>query len=116
MAALRGKIGLLAGEKELNRKLRLGVFTQDLAQELDANERAVDLATAYARGGEYGDISVSDQDARSVMGMLNLGDDKPLRKVGDLSGGEKARVALSMFALKASNLLLLDEVRKNVLH
>ena len=110
MAALRGKIQLLSGNMELNRKLRLGVFTQDLAQELDTSKRAVDLATAYAREGEYGDINVSDQDARSVMGMLNLGADKPLRKVGDLSGGEKARVALSMFALKASNLLLLDEV------
>ena len=110
MAALRNKIQLLSGTKELNRKLRLGVFTQDLAQELDTSKRAVDLVTAYARDGEYGDINVSDQDARSVMGMLNLGGDKPLRKVGDLSGGEKARVALSMFALKASNLLLLDEV------
>ena len=41
--------------------------------------------------------------------MLGLGGDKPLRLIGDLSGGEKARVALSMFALKASNVLMLDE-------
>ena len=110
MAALRGKLELVSGEKKLNRKLRMGVFTQDLAQELDVTQRAVDLATSYAREGDYGDITVSDQQARAVMGMLNLGGDKPLRKVGDLSGGEKARVALSMFALKASNLILLDEV------
>jgi len=109
MAALRGKLELLTGEKILNEKLRLGVFTQDLAQELDTKARAVDLVTAYAREGKHGDISVSDQDARGVMGMLGLGSDKPLRLVGDLSGGEKARVALSMFALKASNLLMLDE-------
>lgn len=88
----------------------LGIFTQDLAQELDSNARAIDLVTTHARGGNYGDINVSDQDARSVMGMLGLGGDKPLQKIGELSGGEKARVALSMFALKASNLLLLDEV------
>lgn len=108
MAALRGKLELLTGEKFLNEKLRMGVFTQDLAQELDTKARAVDLATAYAREGKFGDISVSDQDARGVMGMLGLGGDKPLRLVGDLSGGEKARVALSMFALKASNLLLVS--------
>ena len=87
----------------------LGVFTQDLAQELDASARAIDLVTAHAREGKHGDITISDQDARGVMGRLGLSGDKPLRKVGELSGGEKARVALSMFALKASNVLMLDE-------
>jgi len=109
LAALRGKLPLMAGKRIENEKLRLGVFTQDLAQELDVTARAMDLVTAYAREGKHGDITVSNQDARGVMGRLGLGDDKPLRVVGELSGGEKARVALSMFALKASNLLLLDE-------
>ena len=86
------------------------MFTQDLAQELDVSARAMDLVLDYARGGTTGDITISNQDARGVMGRLGLGDEKPLRKVGELSGGEKARVALSMFALKPSNLLLLDEV------
>jgi len=109
LAALRGKLPLLSGERIENEKLRLGVFTQDLAQELDVTARAMDLVTDYAREGAHGDITISNQDARGVMGRLGLGDEKPLRKVGELSGGEKARVALSMFALKASNLLLLDE-------
>jgi ATPase subunit of ABC transporter with duplicated ATPase domains len=43
------------------------------------------------------------------MGRLGLSGEKSLRLIGELSGGEKARVALSMFALKASNLLMLDE-------
>ena len=55
------------------------------------------------------EITISNQDARGVMGRLGLSDEKPLRKIGELSGGEKARVALSMFALKASNLLLLGK-------
>lgn len=109
LAALRGKLPLLSGKRIENEKLRLGVFTQDLAQELDASARAMDLVTDYARGGKHGDITISNQDARGVMGRLGLSDEKPLRKIGELSGGEKARVALSMFALKASNLLLLDE-------
>jgi len=109
MAVLRGKLDLLKGELKMNEKIRLGMFTQDLAQELDMKAKAVDLVTAYAREGAHGDITISDQDARGVMGALGLSGDKPLRKVGDLSGGEKARVALSMFALKASNLLLFDE-------
>jgi len=109
LAALRGTLPLLSGKRIENEKLRLGVFTQDLAQELDASARAMDLVTDYARGGTHGDITISNQDARGVMGRLGLSDEKPLRKIGELSGGEKARVALSMFALKASNLLLLDE-------
>ena len=71
---------------------------------------------AHAREGSFGDINVSDNDARNVMGRLGLGEDKPLRLIAELSGGEKARVALSMFALKASNLLMLDEVGASIIH
>jgi ATP-binding cassette subfamily F protein 3 len=106
---LRGKLEPLRGERIENEKLRMNVFTQDLAQELDTSARAVDLVTQYARNGKFGDINISDQQARSVMGRLGLGGEKPLRVIGSLSGGEKARVALSMFALKASNVLILDE-------
>lgn len=109
LAALRGTLPLRSGKRIENEKLRLGVFTQDLAQELDESALAMDLVTDYARGGKFGDITISNQDARDVMGRLGLGGEKPLRMIGELSGGEKARVALSMFALKASNLLLLDE-------
>jgi ATPase subunit of ABC transporter with duplicated ATPase domains len=106
--SIRGTLPVLAGERIENPDLRLGMFTQDLAQELDANARAVDIVTSYARDG-YGDISVSNEDARTVMGGLGLRGDKSLRQIGDLSGGEKARVALAMFALKPSNVYLLDE-------
>jgi len=109
MAALRGTLDLLGGTRIENEGLRLGIFTQDLAQELDISARAIDLAASHAREGEHGDFSVSDKEVRSVMGRLGLGGEKPLRRVGSLSGGEKARVALSMFALKASNALMLDE-------
>jgi ATP-binding cassette subfamily F protein 3 len=88
LAALRGKLPLLCGKRIENDNLRLGVFTQDLAQELDVTARAMDLVTAYAREGKDGNINVSNQDARGVMGRLGLGGDKPLRKVGELSGGK----------------------------
>eukprot|EP00592_Proboscia_alata_P006477 CAMPEP_0194357088 /NCGR_PEP_ID=MMETSP0174-20130528/4621_1 /TAXON_ID=216777 /ORGANISM="Proboscia alata, Strain PI-D3" /LENGTH=632 /DNA_ID=CAMNT_0039126963 /DNA_START=63 /DNA_END=1961 /DNA_ORIENTATION=+ len=111
LKALRGNVPemIQSGEVTYNEQLHLGVFTQDLAQELDPEVRAVDLVTSYAREGADGDITVTDEMARNVMGRLGLGGEKPLRKIAALSGGEKARVALSMFALKASNLLMLDE-------
>ena len=111
LKALRGNVPdmIQEGTRTENEKLKLGVFTQDLAQELDKESTAVDLVTSYAREGADGDINITDEDARNVMGRLGLGGEKPLRKIAALSGGEKARVALSMFALKASNLLMLDE-------
>ena len=72
----------------------------------------MDLVTAYARDGY--DITISDKDARTVMGGLGLEGDKSLRKIEALSGGEKARVALAMFALKPSNLYFLDEVSNHL--
>jgi ABC-type multidrug transport system ATPase subunit len=105
---------LISGERRENSLLRLGIFTQDLAQELDANARAVDLVAAYAREGESGDIAISDQEVRSALGRLGLQGEKSLRKVAELSGGEKARVALAMFALRPSNTYLLDEVSNHL--
>ena len=111
LKALRGNVESMIqeGTRTENQQLRLGVFTQDLAQELDKEARAVDIVTSYARTGEDGDITVTDESARNVMGALGMTGEKPLRQIKALSGGEKARVALSMFALKASNLLMLDE-------
>ena len=109
---LRGTLPLLDGDRIENQGLCLGVFTQDLAQELDGEARAVDVVTQYARGNH--DVNISDQDARSAMGRLGLQGEKSLRHIKNLSGGEKARVALSMFALKPSNLYLLDEVSNHL--
>mmetsp|Transcript_23652 Transcript_23652/g.49770 ORF Transcript_23652/g.49770 Transcript_23652/m.49770 type:complete len:802 (+) Transcript_23652:273-2678(+) len=111
---LRGKLPLLSGDRVEDSNLKLGIFTQDLAQELDPTQRAVDLVTEHARTGTDGDLYVSDEQARTVLGGLGLRGDKALRLVGQLSGGEKARVALAMFTLKPSNLYLLDEVSNHL--
>lgn len=93
------------------------MFTQDLAQELDVSARAMDLVTDYARGGIDGDITISNQDARGVMGRLGLGDEKPLRKVGELSGGEKARVVSDTSNTQKSNIMTFTrcELNTNIL-
>jgi ABC-type Mn2+/Zn2+ transport system ATPase subunit len=114
MHSLRGTLPLLKGKRTENELLRLGVFTQDLAQELNPRARAVDLVTAYAREGPFGDINISDKDARGAMGRLGLQGEKALREIRNLSGGEKARVALAMFSLKPSNLYLLDEASNHL--
>jgi len=114
LKSLRGTLPLLEGKRTCNSDTRIGMFTQDLAQELNPNTRALDIVTEYARTGADGDIHVSDESARSVLGGLGLVGDKALRLLGDLSGGERARVALGMFALKSSNVYLLDEASNHL--
>jgi ATPase subunit of ABC transporter with duplicated ATPase domains len=76
MAVLRGDLELRSGTRVENESLRLGSFTQDLAQQLDVNARAIDIVTDHARGGRDGDITVSNEDARGVMGRIGLSGDK----------------------------------------
>jgi len=103
---MSGKLLPSLGVREEGDDLALGVFTQDLAQDLPQDMRAVDVVTSAVR---LHDPTLSDERARSVLGALGLTGEKSLRLVGHLSGGEKARVALARFVLIPHNLLLLDE-------
>lgn len=106
LKALTGALPPLSGERSLGEGLEMGVFTQDLAQDLPQDAVALEhvLATVRQR-----DVTISDQQARAALGALGLTGEKAMRPIGALSGGEKARVALSVFALLPHNLLVLDE-------
>jgi len=106
LSTLSGKIAPLSGSREEGDGLALGVFTQDLAQDLDQTARAVDAVISMAR---VFNPDLTDEEARAAMGALGLVREKGLRLVGQLSGGEKARVALASFAMVPHNLLLMDE-------
>jgi len=106
MATLSEKLAPLEGEVTKGEGLDLGVFTQDLAQDLDSSMIALDHVTGLARQRNPG---LRDEEARTVMGTLGLSGDKAIRPIGQLSGGEKARVALAAFCLVPHTLLLLDE-------
>ena len=50
-----------------------------------------------------------EEGGRQALGALGITGTMALRKIGSLSGGEKARVALAAFVLQPRNCLLLDE-------
>jgi ATPase subunit of ABC transporter with duplicated ATPase domains len=106
LSALSGRLVPTEGTRTEGDGLELGVFTQDLAQDLDQDSIATDIVTLKVR---QKDPTISDETARRALGALGLTGEKSLRKVGHLSGGEKARVALASFVLIPHNLLLLDE-------
>ncbi len=105
------EVSILSGERWLSPGAALNVFTQDLAQDLPTELTPVECVAQIVR--EY-DVSISDTVIRSVLGQLTLTSRAQTQKIGMLSGGEKARVALASFILKPANLLVLDEPSNHV--
>ena len=100
--AIAGRLQPRTGKRKLGQNVRIGVYDQDLAQELPADVTALDVVLAAAP-------AVLPARARAALGALGLPGDLALRETGALSGGEKARVVLATFAVKPYNVLLLDE-------
>ncbi|KAG8457658.1 hypothetical protein KFE25_002322 [Diacronema lutheri] len=112
LAAISGALPLAAGTREVGDGVVLGVFRQDLAQDLDQAARPVDLVqrAAWEHDGES-----TVEDAFGALGALGLSGARASgRTIGQLSGGEKARVALATFSVKPHNLLLLDEPTNHI--
>jgi len=106
LKALAGTLPLAKGTRLEDERLRLGIFAQDLAQELPMHQSALEYVANAVRQFDGG---ITEERCRSVMGALGLTGDKAVRIIGALSGGEKARVALATFCLTPYNMLLFDE-------
>ncbi len=102
LQTLAGTLRPLAGRRVLGDRTRIGVFTQDSAADLPAEQRGLDWLVAQAP-------TVSPQRLRAVLGALGLPGDASLRLIDKLSGGETARVALAALMARPHNALLLDE-------
>jgi ATP-binding cassette subfamily F protein 3 len=56
---------------------------------------------------DAGELTIGQ--ARNLLGRYRFSGDSVFKPVGDLSGGEQARVALAVLALEGANVLILDE-------
>jgi ATP-binding cassette subfamily F protein 3 len=77
-------------------------FEQNQAEALDLNKTVID--TMYEAVPDWTQTQV-----RSLLGNFCLSNDSVFKDVGQLSGGEKARLALALMLLSPCNLLVLDE-------
>ncbi|KAG0612189.1 hypothetical protein M758_6G009100 [Ceratodon purpureus] len=111
MRAMAGRGGVLSGSREVGDGVEIGVFTQDLAQDLPGHLSALNFVLQEAREK---DISITDEMARSALGALGLTGEAALRPISALSGGEKARAALGVFMLRPYNCLMLDEASNHL--
>ncbi len=99
---LVGDLPLVSGERHEGEHLRIGYFAQ---HQLEALDMEASPFTHLQRISP----DASDQELRNFLGSFGFNGDDALDPVGRFSGGEKARVALSLIAWQKPNLLLLDE-------
>jgi len=103
----------LAGTITEGKGLNIGYFAQ---QELDVLrpadtplEHMIRLVRECTAQGRLSGQATREQDLRSYLGSFNFTGDQVKQAVGSMSGGEKARLVLSMIVWQRPNLLLLDE-------
>lgn len=83
-------------------KTKIGYFSQTHEEELDGNCNLLEtLLRAYP--------SMSEQDARTLLGCFAFPRETVYKQTKTLSGGERSRLRLAMLVQKPTNLLLLDE-------
>ncbi|MFH1158850.1 MAG: ABC-F family ATP-binding cassette domain-containing protein [Pseudomonadota bacterium] len=103
---IAGKLGAMKGDVVRSSKLRIGYFSQHQTEELDV------CSTPYqemSRMVAKKTGSFKESAVRARLGQFGFS--KPLadNRIGDLSGGEKARLLFAFMSFDSPHLLLLDE-------
>ena len=95
-----GEIPPFSGSVSLGQNVHVGYLAQTHAS-LDPESTILDQIL------EVKNLPLGQ--ARSLLGRYLFSNDDVFKRIGDLSGGERSRVALAMLTLRGANLLLLDE-------
>jgi ATP-binding cassette subfamily F protein 3 len=99
---LAGRLNPFSGSLVRAPKLICGYFAQHQLDELDGGLSPLDVLGRLRP-------KLSERELRTRLGGFGLSGDKALTKIGELSGGERARLTLALATLDAPNLLILDE-------
>ena len=92
----------LSGKVGWGRDIKIGYFAQHEMDTLQAGQSALWHLQQL-------DPEASQKDLRTFLGSFAFSSEKALTAVSDLSGGERARLALALIVYQRPNLLLLDE-------
>src|SRR3984893_5206110 len=107
MKLLAGIEPMTAGERFVGGNVAIGYFAQNLADTLNYTK------TVYDELSEATD-AMSSREIRSLLGAMLFSGDDVEKKVSVLSGGERARLALSKVLAHRNNTPLLDEPTNNL--
>ncbi len=107
MKLLAGVEPLCAGERSAGANVAIGYFAQELAGALDPEKTVLDELAGSAQG-------MTTTELRGLLGAMLFSGDDAMKRVGVLSGGERARLALAKVLARRNNCLLLDEPTNNL--
>ncbi|MDW8141642.1 MAG: ATP-binding cassette domain-containing protein, partial [Candidatus Bipolaricaulota bacterium] len=96
-----GELPPLHGTLELGHNVQIGYFKQSQTESADNHKTVLEVIL------EGKDQTISA--ARNYLGHFLFSGDDVFKKLSELSGGERSRVALAQLAQLGGNLLLLDE-------
>lgn len=99
---ISGRLDVMDGVLKKSSKLDVGYFAQHQLDEL--NMDGTPLSHLKERMP-----NVPESRVRAKLGSFSFGSDKAMTRVGDLSGGEKARLLFALMSLNAPHILILDE-------
>ena len=103
---ITGRLEPTSGMVTLHRNLRLGIYDQHFEDLLPLGESPIAFLVR-----EY---DIPEVEARKYLGMFGLDGTRHLIRIGELSGGQKARVVFASLALKKPHILVLDEPTNNL--
>ncbi len=99
---LAAQLAPMEGGMSSSGKMKVGYFTQYQVEELDTDDTPLEHMARTMRGATPSAV-------RAQLGRFGFSGDKATTKVGKLSGGERARLALALITRDAPHLLILDE-------
>jgi len=100
LRTLLGELEPLGGKIRTGAHVQMGYLSQTHAS-LDPDDTALDAVISVAGCGV--------ERARTLLGALLLSGDDALKKIGELSGGQRSRVVLAQLVAQNANVLMLDE-------
>lgn len=92
----------MEGQMGASPKMNVGYFTQYQVEELDVTDTPLEHMTRVMKGATPGAV-------RAQLGRFGFSGERATQKVGSMSGGERARLALALITRDAPHLLILDE-------
>ena len=99
---LAAQLTPMDGAMQSSGKMRVGYFTQYQVEELDGDDTPLEHMTRQMKGATPGAV-------RAQLGRFGFSGAKATTKVGKLSRGERARLALALITRDAPHMLILDE-------